>query len=199
MIIDGTRPGPRIARRIRRRAAASSRGTGSRGRRSSAAAASGERCDDHRFAGLSPVALIRDAAPGRAARAVHPLAAASRCLRGPLTDLPSTCGGPGMYLAPMLAGGQISRSLAHYGQRLAIPRTPQDWVLGLRPLCLERRATRRSASTTLHPASESSLVPGIPGREPGQATLKGITGRGSDSRRSKMCSTAGRAWADTPR
>ena len=32
----------------------------------------GERCDDHRFAGLLPVALIRDAAPGRAARAVDP-------------------------------------------------------------------------------------------------------------------------------
>jgi len=79
----------------------------------------GERCDYYRFAGLVPVALIRDAAPGRAARAVHPLAAAPRCLRGPLTDLPSTCGGPGMYLAAMLAGGQISRSLAHYGRRPA--------------------------------------------------------------------------------
>ncbi len=90
-----------------------------------------KRCDDHRFAGLLPVALARDAAPGRAARAVHPLAAASRCLRGPLTDLPSTCGGSGMYLAPMLAGGQISRSLAHYGRRLAMPRAwPQDGFSG---------------------------------------------------------------------
>jgi hypothetical protein len=52
----------------------------------------GERCDYHRFAGLVPVALVRDAPPGRA---VHPLAAAPRCLRGPLTDLPSTWHVPG--------------------------------------------------------------------------------------------------------
>jgi hypothetical protein len=39
--------------------------------------------------------------------AAHPLAAAPRRLRRPVPDLPSTCGGPDMYLAPMLAGGQI--------------------------------------------------------------------------------------------
>jgi hypothetical protein len=90
--------------------------------RVSPAESAGERCvfprdrisrqADHRFAGLVPVTFIRGAAPGRTVRVVHPSAAAPRCPRGPLTDLLPTCGRPGMYLAPMLAGDQISRPLA---------------------------------------------------------------------------------------
>jgi hypothetical protein len=41
-------------------------------------------------------------------------------------------------------GGQISRSLAHYGQGLALPEPAQDWVLGRRLLLLGAKSRDHS-------------------------------------------------------
>ena len=93
-----------------------------------------------RIAASLEVSQLRQGRDPSALTAATPLAP-RRGLRGPVTDPPSTCGGLGMYLVPMLAGGQISRSLAHYGQRLALSRVRLPGLNSRRrPLCLERRA-----------------------------------------------------------
>jgi hypothetical protein len=119
MIIDGTRSGRRIVHGSVGRRGVFLR-TGISRRTKQRCCCPGERCDDHRR-GAWLAALVRDAAPDRAARAVHPLVAAPgraglRCLRRLLMDLRWTWHVPG-DLARMLAGGQASGSLAHYGCR----------------------------------------------------------------------------------
>ena len=62
----------------------------------------GERCDDQCFAGLcglSPWSAMQWSPPGRPSGASACRHAGSRCVCGPLMDLPSACGGPGMYPA----------------------------------------------------------------------------------------------------
>jgi hypothetical protein len=107
--------------------AASSRGTGTRGRPSNAAAAPRSAV----MITASPAVTCRSH-PRRSARPAGPRGASvsrraavpARTFDGPAADLRWTR----QVLAPMLAGGQISRPPAHYGQRLAIPRTrPRDW------------------------------------------------------------------------
>jgi hypothetical protein len=131
MIIDGARPGPRTARRIRRRARLFPRDRISR-HASNAAAAPRSAVMITASPGLVPVALVRSAAPGpRGASASRRAAVPARTFDGPAVD-------PGWTWHRCWREPDIEATV-HYGQKACDPENPAPGLSSRRrSLCLER-------------------------------------------------------------